>query len=183
MPLASGQGINVVVPANDLLDQTTAVNILECAAPNGVLPTLPDECDGNTIQGPSVFPDEDGSINFQQATGTLYPVYALPDFVSLNEGAGSAVTCGDTAATECVLYIGDDQSDFTQPHVFSQPFNVLADKGDLGTNPGDGSLGIPGTGTPEVPLALTLPVVALVLLGGTVMVRRRRALSDSVHSA
>ncbi len=82
-------------------------------------------------------------------------------------------TCGDTAATECVLYIGNNQSDFSASHVFSQPFNVLANSDDLGENPGDGSQGPPPQ-TPEVPYAVILPVAAMGILGGTVLVRRRR---------
>jgi hypothetical protein len=184
---SSGQNINVVVPANSLFVQTTPVNILECAAPNGVLPTLPAECDGNTIQGPTVRPAADGSINFKTSTNSLYTLYALPDSLILGEGSSNAVTCGDTAATECVLYIGDAQGDFTQPHVFSQPFFTAANADDGGENPGDGSSSTvatgPGTGTPEVPFAVILPVAAMGLLGGTVLVRRRRALAKSASSS
>jgi hypothetical protein len=57
--------------------------------------------------------------------------------------------------------------------VFSQPFNVLANSDDLGENPGDGSQGPPPQ-TPEVPYAVILPVAAMGILGGTVLVRRRR---------
>jgi hypothetical protein len=145
-PFSSGQLINVVVPANSLFISTTSVNILECAAPNGVLPTLPSECDGNTIQGPTILPNTDGSINLQTQKYGQYPVFALPDSISLGESPSSAVTCGNTAATECVLYIGDAQGDFTQPHIFSQPFYIEANADDKGENPGDGS-------APTVPTA------------------------------
>src|SRR5271154_6827451 len=64
-PFSSGQQINVVIPANSLFVATSSVNIVECAAPDGVPPTLPLECDGNTIQGPTVLPNSDGSINLQ----------------------------------------------------------------------------------------------------------------------
>jgi hypothetical protein len=182
---SSGQQINVVVPANSLFVSTSSVNIVECAAPNGVLPTLPTECDGNTIQGPTILPNADGSINLQTQGYGLYQVFALPDSISLGETPSSAVKCGDTAATECVLYIGDAQGDFTQPHVFSQPFFIAANSDDLGELPGDGSSSTiaPPPQTPEVPLAIILPVAAMGLLGGTVVVRRRRTLSKSASSS
>ena len=93
-------------------------------------------------------------------------MYALPDAISLGEGS-SGPKCGSTSATECILYIGNDQNDFTKPHLWSQPFFVSANGNDAGANPGDG--------TPEVPLAIILPVAAMGLLGGTVLIRRRRA--------
>ena len=184
-PFSSGQLINVVVPANSLFISTTSVNILECAAPNGVLPTLPSECDGNTIQGPTILPNTDGSNNIQTQKYGQYPVFALPDSISLGESPSSAVTCGNTAATECVLYIGENQGDFTAPHVFSQPFFIAANSDDKGDFPGDGSSSTiaPPPQTPEVPLAIILPVAAMGLLGGTVLVRRRRTLSKSASSS
>jgi hypothetical protein len=182
---SSGQAINVVVPANSLFVSTSNVNILECAAPNGVLPTLPNECDGNTIQGPTILPNSDGSINLQAEGDGLYQVFALPDSLSLGESPSSAVKCGDTAATECVLYIGENQGDFTAPHVFSQPFFIAANSDDKGDFPGDGSSSTiaPPPQTPEVPLAIILPVAAMGLLGGSVVVRRRRTLSKSASSS
>ena len=163
-PFDSGQSINVVVPANSAFaapDNNSGVNIVECAAPNGVVPTLPSACDGNTLQNGAQV-STDGSFTFNGFT-----VYALPDSVSLGEGASNPVDCGNTAATECVLYIGNNQNDFTAPHLWSQPFLTDIDATDSGTiNPGDG--------TPEVPLAIILPISALGLLGGAVLIRRRR---------
>jgi hypothetical protein len=173
-PFSSGQLINIVVPTNSVFTATasTNLNIEECAAPNGVIPTLPSACDGNTIQGPSLKVNSDGSINFQTETHSLYTVYALPD--SLNLGETSGVPCGDTAATECILYIGQNQNDFTAPHVWSQPFFILANTDDGGENPSDGTGTQPPAQTPEVPLAIILPGAALALFGGTFVVRRRR---------
>jgi Bacterial Ig-like domain (group 1) len=137
-PFSSGQNINVVVPANSVFQSTTQdINILECSAPNGVPPTSPSACDGNTINGPTVTPNSDGSIDFEAATGSAFPVRALPD-PNLFE-TSSGVPCGNTAATECILYIGVQQGDFTQPHVWSQPFAVTANGDDQGENPGDGT--------------------------------------------
>ena len=84
------------------------------------MPTDPGNCDGNTINGPTLKPNADGSINFQTKTGTLYQIFALPD-VNLGE-TGSGVTCD--LSHQCVLYIGNTQGDFTQPHVWSQPFYI-----------------------------------------------------------
>jgi hypothetical protein len=163
-PFDSGQNINIVVPANSAFaspDNNSGINIVECSAPNGVVPTQISACDGNTLQN-FVGVNADGSFTYND-----YTVYALPDSTSLGETTSNPVTCGNTAATECVLYIGNNQLDFTQPHVWSQPFVTNTDPTDSGTiNPGDG--------TPEVPLAIILPASALGLLGGAVLIRRRR---------
>jgi hypothetical protein len=161
-PFDSGQNINVVIPANSAFAgaTSTGINILECSAPNGVPPTNPTACDGNTIQGSTILPNADGSFTY-----TGYQLFALPDSVTLGEGT-SGPACGDTAATECILFVGQNQLDFTKPHLWSQPFFINANGNDLGANPGDG--------TPEVPVAIILPIAALGLLGGTVLIRNRR---------
>jgi hypothetical protein len=158
-PFSSGQNINVVIPANSAFAGSSAnINIVECAAPNGVVPSDPSNCDGNTIQGNTIIPNADGSFTY-----TGYTVYALPD---PNFEGNSGPTCGDTLATECILYVGNNQNDFTQPHLWSQPFLINSNGGvDSGANPGDG--------TPEVPMAIILPLAAMGLLGGTVLIRRR----------
>ena len=168
-PFDSGQQVNVVVPAlpadptnptgPPLFPFGTGIKIVECAAPNGVAPTQTSACDGNTDET-TVVTSQDGSF-----TKNGYFVYALPDSISLQESGGPA--CGNTSATECILYIGADQGDFTKPHVWSQPFFVNPNQDDAGSNPGDG--------TPEVPIAIILPLAAMGLLGGTVLIRRRRA--------
>jgi hypothetical protein len=142
-PFSSGQQINVVVPANNLFSPTTNLNVLECAAPGGVVPTSPSACDGNTISGPTLKANTDGSVNFQTYTNSLYVVYALPDSINLGESSSQPVVCN--VNKECVLYIGYNQADFTQPHVWSQPFYVMPDSGDMGENPGDGSAPPPPT--------------------------------------
>jgi hypothetical protein len=174
-PFSSGQGIDVIVPANSVFTPYAGLNIVECslqpitlANPNG-LPTDPSECDGNTNQPNTIIPNADGSVDYQAETGGLYPVYATPD--PMIGDVSDSPACGNTAATECILYIGDDNNDFTQPHVWSQPFFVTANGTDLGTNPGDG--------TPEVPLAIILPIAGMGLLGGTVLIRRRHAARDN----
>ena len=161
-PFSSGQNINVVIPANSAFvspNNTTADNIVECSAPNGVVPTDPAKCDGNTVQGGTILPNADGSFTYSG-----YTVYATPD--SLIGDTSTSPVCGSTSATECILYIGNNQNDFTAPHLWSQPFFVKTNGNDSGANPGDG--------TPEVPMAILLPLSAMGLLGGTVLIRRRR---------
>jgi hypothetical protein len=152
------------------------LEVVECAAPNGVTPTQTSACDGDTAQGSgTLFPNPNGSVNYYQDTTTnsLYTVYAIPD-PALSEGT-SGPKCGSTSATECILYIGTNVGSFTAPHVWSQPFFVHTNAdGDSGDNPGDG--------TPEVPMAIMLPLAALILIGGTVLVRRRRADADNLES-
>jgi hypothetical protein len=171
-PFSSGQQINVVIPATEnatdtgpLFNTTEALLVVECSAPNGVIPTSTSACNGDTVGPGSLFANSDGSVNYVDSTGLFYPVYFTPDS-ALGDTATSP-KCGNTSATECILYIGTDFDDFTEPHVWSQPFFVNATAGDSGANPGDG--------TPEVPLAIMLPLAALAVVGGTVLVRRRRA--------
>jgi hypothetical protein len=162
-PFDSGEDIDLSVPANSAFaapNNNSGVNIVECAAPNGVLPTQTSACDGNTLQN-FVGVNADGSFTFND-----YTIYALPDTVSLGETASNPVICGNTAATECVLYIGNNQNDFTQPHLWSEPFLIHTDPTDSGTYD-------PGDGTPEVPLSVILPLSAMGLLGGAVLIRRR----------
>lgn len=168
-PFQSGQLITVSVPANTLfssggVNTGTNLEIAECAAPNGVLPTVSAACDTNTLDSSTINPNSDGSVSFSP-----YPLYALPDAPSLFEPPTQTPVCGDTAATECVLYLGANVEDFTQPHFFTQGFQVVADAGDLAPNPGDG--------TPEVPLAVGLPLAALAIMGGFLYRRRRTSRS------
>jgi hypothetical protein len=164
-PFSSGQQIDVVVPANGVFTSTTQnINILECSAPNGVIPTQPTACDGNTINGNTLDANADGSFNYQTFTGAVYTVYALPDKLELGENS-SGNSCGNTAATECILYIGVNQADFTQPHVWSQPFSVNpatgADVADNGTDPGDGTLvQVPAEADPNQSTVVASPATA-----------------------
>ena len=105
------------VPANAALPQNLQLYIVECAAPNGVLPTLASACDSSTAQGPTIIPNADGSVDF-----TNYPIYALPDAFSLGEAPASTPKCD--LSDECVLLITNDYNNPTAPHVFSQGFFV-----------------------------------------------------------
>ena len=68
-----------------------------------------------------------------------------------------------------MLYIGTGgtgDTGFSAPHVWSQAFVINPTAGNTGANPGDG--------TPEVPLALGLPLIASGVVGGSVLYSRRR---------
>lgn len=136
-PYSSGQEVDIVIPANSVLTPTAInVNMVECQAPGGVVPTDPAACDGETIQGASIHPNPDGSVDLHTETNSLYTLYAIPDLASLGETSGPV--CNLT--NECVLYIGQNQNDFTQPHFWSSPFYINPNGGvDSGANPGDGS--------------------------------------------
>ena len=122
------QVIGVTVSANSTFTHGTGINILECADPGGTeanLPTSDATCDGNTIDGDNIIVAADGS--FEEVAGgdggnlSGYTIYALPSAVLAEQPDGQPV-CNATNA--CVLYIGANQNDFTQPKVFSEPFYV-----------------------------------------------------------
>jgi hypothetical protein len=163
IPFASGQTIEVKVPPNTLLPRTQNVHILEClAGPGGVPPTGAPVCDNNTQYANTVIPNtNDGSIDIKD-----FSVFAPPS-PALGESASNPLNCGG-ATNQCILYVGPDQTNIGLPHVWSQGFQVtIKDAGETGTvNPGDG--------TPEVPLAVGLPLAAAGIVGGTVLFRRRR---------
>lgn len=179
-PFSSGQTIEVSIPAETVLSQSGKIQIVECADPGGApanLPTSAASCDpGGTINGdafsigggfsdPSLGTTTPGTPpavpNGGSFTYTNYPLYAE------NPSEGSPITCG-TAAIPCVLLITTNYSDIGGTgHLWSQPFQVVDKDGvNGGTDPGDG--------TPEVPLAVGLPLSAAGLFGGGLALRRRR---------
>lgn len=138
-PFSSGQTIEVQVPGNSVLQPGYSVNILECSDPGGLPandPTNNSQCDGNTIQGNTVLINSDGSVSYDN-----YVVYALPDSQNLGEPSSNTPVCNST--NYCVLYIGQNQNDFTQPYVLSQPFLVTPDSSDSGSPQGNGQSGNP----------------------------------------
>lgn len=112
----SGQSIAVSVGANSRFTGNARIEILECAAPHGVVPIDDTSCDGNTTPGQSILVGQDGSFSDPDFT-----VYQLPS-ATLGEQSNHLPVC--SADEECVLYVGQDQNDFTQPKVFSAPFTV-----------------------------------------------------------
>ncbi len=136
-PFSSGQVIEVKIPANSTFASGAGIKIAECAAPNNVIPTDPAQCDGLTVQADTVLAGSDGSVDYTTTNTTAgYTVYSLPNS-ALGESPSSRPVCD--LSDECVLYVGEDQNDFTQPHFWSQPFFVTPTPGSTGANPGDGS--------------------------------------------
>ena len=83
-PFDSGQTINVSFrPTRPSPSPTTRplINIVECSAPNGVVPTQPSACDGNTIQGDTILRQVTG-----RSTYAATPCTPLPNAISLGEG-------------------------------------------------------------------------------------------------
>jgi LPXTG-motif cell wall-anchored protein len=113
-----GQVISVSVGANGFFTPNSHVNILECADAGGTTANLPTDdstCDGNTIQGNTVLISADGSFD------TSYTIYSLPNS-TLAEQPRDQPVCNQTS--KCVLFVGQDQNDFSKPKVFSAPFDV-----------------------------------------------------------
>jgi hypothetical protein len=157
-PFSSGQTVTVQAPSGPFTSSTN-VNLVECEAPNGVLPTQPTQCDpANTKSADTILANANGGFTY-----SLYQIFALPD----PNLSPSTIVCGNTTATECVVGMFADFTNFTAPHLFSQPFLVVPSAGDQAANPGDG--------TPEVPLAIGLPLAAAGLMAGGIAIRRRRA--------
>jgi len=131
-PFSSGQTISIQVPSNTALNANATVAVVECAAPGGVPPMQPSACDTSTIQGDTIIPAADGSFTYNN-----FQIFALPDVVSLGENASHTPVCDLTH--ECVLFIGNNFDDFTQPHFWSQGYFVSPNGNDGGGHPGDGS--------------------------------------------
>jgi hypothetical protein len=160
-PFDSGQVIEVKVPANTIFPPSQNVQIQECQAlPGGLPPTSITACDGLTTYPSTNLPKADGSFDIKD-----YSLYSLPNALSLGETPSSAVHCD--LGHPCVLYIGLNAQDFTQPHIWSQAFVIHPNATDTAPNPGDG--------TPELPLAIGLPLAAAGIVGGSVLFRRRRS--------
>jgi hypothetical protein len=177
-PYSSGQGVDVAVAANNTLSTTnlsangaptTGLFYLEeCTDPGGSaanLPTTSSGCEAATLTTTSK--TSDGHIS----SSTLGPftVYDLPDSGTLGSATMSG-TC-DQAPNQCVIGIfaaNPSINGFGFPHLFSAPFQTtVGDGADVGDSPGDG--------TPEVPLAIGLPLAAVAVFGGfTIRNRRRR---------
>jgi hypothetical protein len=115
----AGQRIKLSVGPNHYFTKYLHVNILECADPGGKksnLPTSAASCDGNTIQGNTVIINKNGSFS---TSG--YTLYALPS-KALDELSDTRPVCN--TKNPCVLYVGQNQLDFTAPKLFSHPFTL-----------------------------------------------------------
>ncbi len=145
--------------------------IEECTDPGGILANLPTAASGceKATEDVSVSKTNNGSFS-----DSGFTVYDLPDPGTLGS-ASMTGTCG-VAPNQCVIGIfgADPQSGngFSYPHLFSAPFQV-DEQSDFGSGVETGLN--PGDGTPEVPLAIGLPLAALAVIGGfTIRSRRRR---------
>jgi hypothetical protein len=183
-PYTSGQTITVTVTANSTTDNANYVAnqvpgqtaglptgdyyLEECIDPGGTtanLPTTASECEGATddFTQPKT---NDGSF-----TDPSFTVYDLPD---PNIGSGATMPASnkcDVAPNYCVIGIFAEnpqaEHGFNYPVLFSAPFQITVGDGlDQGDDPGDG--------TPEVPLAIGLPLLALAAFGGVTIRNRRR---------
>jgi hypothetical protein len=117
--LHDGESVSVSVGANGFFTPNAHVNILECSDPGGSQANLPksdSSCDGNTIQGNTVLIAANGSFS-----DPSYTLYALPSS-ALGEQANAQPVCNQS--NPCVLYVGENQNDFTAPKVFSAPFSI-----------------------------------------------------------
>ncbi len=171
-PFDSGQLIDVAIPANSIFTPGSSIYLLESAAPNGVPPVSTTSCDGNTsYSGGTIKVGTDGSVDLKTDTPSheLYPIYALPDAYSLEETSSNGATCGLGAANECVLYIGEGGGGdvgLSQPHFFSQPFQVRSDPTDSGTiDPGDGTAAVAAAVSPS--LSTVTPTTQTVTADGS----------------
>jgi hypothetical protein len=126
-----GETVTVMIGPNSLFTPNLKVNILECSDPGGTAANLPKSvagCDGNTIQGETILIQADGSFST-----TDYTLYALPSR-TLGEQANWQPVCN--ATNPCVLYVGQNQEDFTQPKLFSAPFTFSGAPNPVATTSG-----------------------------------------------
>ncbi len=115
-----GQQIQLAVGPNKYFAPYSRIVVLECADPGGQTSSLPKSditCDGNTVQGFSILVNKDGSFSTPS-----YRLYSLPNSI-LGETAHNEPVCNQTHM--CALYIGQDQTNFTAPKVFSVPFTIV----------------------------------------------------------
>ncbi len=122
-PYHSGQTISLSVGPNKYFAPYARIIVIECADPGGQVANLPineNSCDGNTVQAGSILVNKNGSFSESR-----YTVDSLPNPI-LGESQYDEPVCNLTH--QCVLYVGQDQSHFTAPKVFSAPFTVKPPK-------------------------------------------------------
>ena len=155
-----GQKLSVGVGPNGYFAPHSRVNIIECTDPGGLASNLPKDittCDGNTIQGTTILVGADGS--FSQSD---YPVYALPS-TTLGEQNNALPICNQT--NYCVLYVGQNQNDFTAPKVFSAPFSIAPSPTGTTTTSAGTTSSVSASGTSTT--ATTSPSTSATAVTGT----------------
>ena len=122
------QQVNLSIGSNSVFSPSDshggAIAAIECEYNNGSGgagdPPNDNFCNAQTA-GPD-FPftvQSNGSFDYTTDTGgDTLGLYAQPD----STFPGAAITCNATHA--CVMYVGEDYTNFTAPHVFSNPFYV-----------------------------------------------------------
>lgn len=168
-PYSSGQQIDVSAGANSSLTGDSQFFVEECSDYEGLSSNVPTTTATNNCDGVTAY----SSTNINTVNGSIptfnYTILALPDGPTFGESAGHLPVCG-LYPNDCVLFIGEESpfsGGLSAPHLFSAPFQVQSNSDDGGENPGDG--------TPEVPLAVALPLLAVAIGGGSLYLRRRRA--------
>jgi hypothetical protein len=114
-----GQTINLSAGANSIFHKNLTMVILECADPGGLPSNLPRNesvCDGDTENAPLPLINNHGGWS-----NPNYQIFKIPS-LALGEAADTLPKCD--ATHYCVLYIGEDQSNFSKPKIFSPPFLV-----------------------------------------------------------
>ncbi len=140
-PYQNGETLDISVGPNDTFTPNARIVIMECGAPHGVLPTSDLACDGETIQSGSVLVGSNGSFRVPD-----YTMYSLPNLVFGGE-ADTLPICN--ATTECVLFIGQNQNDFSAPKIFSSPYFVDPTANSTPQEPVTASGGGTATGTSD----------------------------------
>ena len=154
----NGQTVTISVGPNSLFAAHSRVNMIECADPGGSqanLPTSLSTCDANTVEGDTVLVQPDGSF-----VEHGYTLYALPNEV-LGEQSNWQPVCNRT--NQCVLYVGEDQNDFTQPKIFSAPFAFTTAAAVIAV--GGAAPATPTTTTPAVSTGVSLAPATLAFTG------------------
>ena len=111
---------SVTVGSERLLHPACPVNILECADPGGLgrrtFPRTSPPATGTRFRGLRSW-----SVPTGASPNPTITVYLLPS-QALGEQSNYQPVCNQT--NHCVLYVGQNQNDFTAPKVFSAPFLV-----------------------------------------------------------
>ena len=159
-PYHDGETVTVSVGPNSIFTPERRIIFIECSDPGGApagLPTSVRGCDGNTTQADTVIVASNGSFAEHH-----FVLYSLPN-QNLAELPDGVPVCDSSHS--CVLYIGENQEDFTQPKVFSAPFSVAPIAGSAptaaGSNPGSaGQSTAPPSSQSAVASSPTTPAAA-----------------------
>lgn len=169
-PLHHRDIVDVVVASNSTFNRSALeavgfpsgaalIKVEECADPSGSpdnLPKKPSDCDPTTVF-PTANLKEDGSVFLPR-----YRIYSVPDESDL--GPSNGTVCD--ASHFCVLGLFTNQNDYTKPHLFSAPFEVMptpaASTGAAGAN--SSSFGLSSRQGSSA--AVSLPPATLANTGG-----------------